>query len=543
MQHNEIVHDIETRLIGEVDKLKTNVRLVKQDKERQAKSYEQEIEELCSHARDDLFDQENVANTKLINEYDKYQILLNQHNEAQRDFESRIAIIEESKQQDLQNTCEKYDETLEEKHDEMTELTNILKNQEKEFQEQKRQIEEDADQEILEIRLKYEKSVREKLAEIMNLKGENGILKKKDLALLKTIKMLKIEKNSLSIEMKEMHGVIAGRDKDICALKKERQERDETITEKESRIKDLTKKTHELEKFKFVLDYKIKELNKQIEPRENEIKHNEQVIRDMEVELTAANKLNEKLELEKANMKLRLSSTTEELVKERIDHKDSKTILDRLKDDVYKCAGSIQDLKVMKRNIVQMCGDYCDVGEVKGAVFMSNNVGSREDLIVNRDLNENDGNSGNSTSKTNIKPTGDIKDENDDRKAREQDRRHREHLEQRLQHLKKTTAREKHNQKKDYTKVMKQNVDLLTENNKLRSELKNSRVKNSDLEIALGIKNSIGKNNKNRQFVEKVTADYTLPLREKDDKIDELQGIIEGQRRQIELNAEKNLAD
>jgi hypothetical protein len=33
----------------------------------------------------------------------------------------------------------------------------------------------------------------------------------------------------------------------------------------------LKKKNQELEKFKFVLDYKIKELKRQIEPRENEI--------------------------------------------------------------------------------------------------------------------------------------------------------------------------------------------------------------------------------------------------------------------------------
>ena len=44
--------------------------------------------------------------------------------------------------------------------------------------------------------------------------------------------------------------------------------RDETIADKEKRIFDLKKKNQELEKFKFVLDYKIKELKKQIEPRE-----------------------------------------------------------------------------------------------------------------------------------------------------------------------------------------------------------------------------------------------------------------------------------
>jgi len=42
-------------------------------------------------------------------------------------------------------------------------------------------------------------------------------------------------------------------------LRKEIQERDETIQDKEKRIYDLKKKNQELEKFKFVLDYKIKE--------------------------------------------------------------------------------------------------------------------------------------------------------------------------------------------------------------------------------------------------------------------------------------------
>lgn len=56
-----------------------------------------------------------------------------------------------------------------------------------------------------------------------------------------------------------------------AGLKREVNEQDETIGEKERRIYDLKKKNQELEKFKFVLDYKIKELKKQIEPREQEI--------------------------------------------------------------------------------------------------------------------------------------------------------------------------------------------------------------------------------------------------------------------------------
>jgi hypothetical protein len=48
-------------------------------------------------------------------------------------------------------------------------------------------------------------------------------------------------------------------------------ERDSTIKDKDNKIHELRRKTQELEKFKFVLDYKIKELKRDIGPRETEI--------------------------------------------------------------------------------------------------------------------------------------------------------------------------------------------------------------------------------------------------------------------------------
>jgi hypothetical protein len=43
------------------------------------------------------------------------------------------------------------------------------------------------------------------------------------------------------------------------------------ISKKEKLILNLKKRTQELEKFKFVLDFKIKELNQDIAPREMKI--------------------------------------------------------------------------------------------------------------------------------------------------------------------------------------------------------------------------------------------------------------------------------
>ena len=55
------------------------------------------------------------------------------------------------------------------------------------------------------------------------------------------------------------------------SLKNELAERQTTIREKDVRIDELKQKTQELEKFKFVLDYKIKELKKDIKPNAEQI--------------------------------------------------------------------------------------------------------------------------------------------------------------------------------------------------------------------------------------------------------------------------------
>jgi len=72
-------------------------------------------------------------------------------------------------------------------------------------------------------------------------------------------------------------------------------ERDALIGEKERRIYALKKKTQELEKFKFVLDYKIKELKRDIAPRSMEISRLKKETNEMDKNLRHYNKINANL--------------------------------------------------------------------------------------------------------------------------------------------------------------------------------------------------------------------------------------------------------
>ena len=82
----------------------------------------------------------------------------------------------------------------------------------------------------------------------------------------------------------------------IRAKKRVTRDKDETIGFKEKEIYELKKKNQELEKFKFVLDYRIKELKKQIEPREREITEMKDKIKKIDSELEKYHSSNARLD-------------------------------------------------------------------------------------------------------------------------------------------------------------------------------------------------------------------------------------------------------
>ena len=93
-------------------------------------------------------------------------------------------------------------------------------------------------------------------------------------------------------ELSELYKSTNNLKQQILSQESELNERETTIKDKDKRIIDLKKKTQELEKFKFVLDYKIKELKRDIGPREIEIQKLQEQTNIMRQELKHFNRVN-----------------------------------------------------------------------------------------------------------------------------------------------------------------------------------------------------------------------------------------------------------
>ncbi|XP_074077759.1 cilia- and flagella-associated protein 57 [Macrotis lagotis] len=442
MNYTEKMKELTDKFIQEMESLKTKNQVLKTEKEKQDSSHSSYVEELLEKQSRELQDIECCNNQKLLLEYEKYQELQLKSQRMQEEYEKQLRDNEDTKSQALEELTEYYEAKLHEKTSLLEEAQDDARQQLREFEETKKQIEEDEDREIQDIKTKYEKKLRDEKEANLRLKGETGIMRKKFSSLQKEIEERNTDIEGLKGEQMKLQGVIKALEKDIQGLKREIQERDETIQDKEKRIYDLKKKNQELEKFKFVLDYKIKELKKQIEPRENEIKAMKEQIQEMEAELERFHKQNTQLELNITELWQKLRATDQEMRRERQKERDLEALVKRFKIDLHNCVGFIQEPRQLKEKIRALFEKYVQQADMMEIVGVDTDL--QQEYI-----------------------------------------RQREHLERNLATLKKKVVKENELHRSDNVRIMQENVSLIKEINELRRELKITRTQVHDLESAL----------------------------------------------------------
>ena len=184
--------------------------------------------------------------------------------------------------------------------------------------------------------------INDKNREVLALKIEDGLSAKADLTrqmnelTTKNIERenkrneLQEQKSELDSKMEEQLKIKA----DIMACEEQYRARITTIEEKDIQIGQLQKKIQELEKFKFVLDYKIKELKRDICPKEVQIQKLNEQTNKMRSEQKHFDRVNQNLVLIVDDLRMR-----QEGLSKAANQMDNKILrqsntMKRFKDDV-----------------------------------------------------------------------------------------------------------------------------------------------------------------------------------------------------------------
>merc|ERR1719265_1188127 len=214
--------------------------------------------------------------------------------------------------------------------------------------------------------------------------------------------------------------------KDRDVNNQEMRARDKTIGDKEQKIYDLKKQNQELEKFKFVLDYKIKELKAQIDPKNDDITDMKKQIQAMDADLEDYHRKNKQLRLDISQLQVKQRSLQDEIVSQRKKMTDCQTIIKRFKNDLHECVQFIQEPKQLKESVTNLFKKYVPHGIKKQEL----------DSDIQREYN-----------------------------------RQREYLEKSVESLKRKLAKDSEVHRQDNMRIMQENVSLIREINDLRKEI------------------------------------------------------------------------
>lgn len=142
---------------------------------------------------------------------------------------------------------------------------------------------------------------------------------------------------------------------DIQSMENELIERERTIKDKQKKIDQYFKQTQELEKFKFVLDYKIKELKSRIGPRMKIIQGLQEQKNKMDTESKHFNIVNNNLKLIVLDMRLKGQGMQKEMGGTLDKINQQQEYMKKFKNDVYDILNNhLNDYKKLKRGIKRL---------------------------------------------------------------------------------------------------------------------------------------------------------------------------------------------
>lgn len=219
---------------------------------------------------------------------------------------------------------------------------------------------------MVESQLSYEKRLKDSDEIITRWRGDAGVLKKKNSNMGKECEDLRKEIELLRSQYARFQETIKQSQKQVDDLKHERSQRDAVIRDKERQVAELNKRVQELEKYKLALGNKMNELKNEIEPRETEIREKKERIFEMERELKLLQQQQLHGGLKLSELRDKFLGSEKELRVERTRARVARDQLMRICSDIYKVSGYIQHSpEKLKEQVMALYHRYANESELK----------------------------------------------------------------------------------------------------------------------------------------------------------------------------------
>jgi cilia- and flagella-associated protein 57 len=444
-----------------------------------------------------LADVEAKFHQKIIAEYEKADSIKSQTYDMRTRYEDELKVREKLLVETRDSMAMDARKIDDDRQKLIKTLVCELEEKKKDFEEYCKQVECDHDRNLIELQLNYEKRLKDETETGVKAHSEANIMRQLQKTTLANYTDAKGEIATLQAQQVNFQKTIQGLQAEVESLKKELSTRDTTIRHRDLKIVEVEAERNEARKIADILQRKNDEIKHQIEPRDLEIRKHRQRILEMEAEQEQLEKTIKSMKVQLSEMKDKFVGTDMALKVERKRAQTARQHASLISSDIHKVSAHIQKPSKLKAGVRKLYQTYAEDSELK------------QQLLKKADINE-------------------------------EFSRQRAHLETIVTAKKKKTVKKKDDV--DAAKLLRDNVELIGELNKLRSELQEVQKVKSQMESILNISGRVMKSQTAKEMLRKAVADTTeLEERHKEEcrKFEELIKAVTSENRTLKLKMAK----
>eukprot|EP00929_Paragymnodinium_shiwhaense_P023265 TRINITY_DN1460_c0_g1_i1.p1 TRINITY_DN1460_c0_g1~~TRINITY_DN1460_c0_g1_i1.p1 ORF type:complete len:1300 (+),score=429.10 TRINITY_DN1460_c0_g1_i1:78-3977(+) len=424
--HKEKMAELQEKYGEEIETERRKFEVLREEKAEMEMEYEDNIRNLEETHAKQTQELEQSFQQKMLVEVQRYQKLAHDLEREKQEWEAQHGALVQEQEAVIQQMREDFERQQRSNGDERDRIIREKVEAFTQHQETLAQLEQDADHEIEQLKEMYEQKLAQEKDEKIRLRGQAGIHRKHHDDLRRQMQKKQDDVCKEGQKNRKAEEKIMTLLKDKESNEKEIKERDKTIADKEQRIYALRNQNQELEKFKFVLDYKIKELKAQIDPKSEGIQSMKTQIQAMNAELDDYKRKNKQLALDISQLQMKQRALQEEIKSQKRRLRVDLALIQRFKLDLSDCMEYISEPKQLKESVVALYWKYVQTGVKK--------------LDLDTDMQK-------------------------------EYNRQRDYLEKSVDSLKRKLEKDSQAHRIDNMRIMQENVSLIREINDLRREI------------------------------------------------------------------------
>ncbi|XP_071547435.1 cilia- and flagella-associated protein 57 [Panulirus ornatus] len=269
-----------------IDQKDLNIQTLEEERENLKANHKEALAQLTYEHQGVLAEHQQELRNKLLYEYSKQDKLEARLTEMQQTLNRQVQEAEQRTRQELQERLDQEEAIIVQLKADLEKTSTELERERTEGAEIVRLVEASTEAELGQVRASLHAQLSDEHQNVIKLRSERAALRKNYVSVQRECEQKDGDLKVLVDDKSRLQSTIRGLERELAALRREVNHRDDIIREREGRVTTTRERIGQLEKHRFLLDHQLGQLKEQLQPLETALEQRTQQIKQLEEEMS-----------------------------------------------------------------------------------------------------------------------------------------------------------------------------------------------------------------------------------------------------------------